>query len=154
MQISIGLGMNKEAVESVIGKGQFVGERYYYFNNEMAIEYTNNKMVRFIEFLGGIYGSLRPMIYCISVFDNLADEVETVLRDKNSGKIDDSEQGYSYRFYDISVGVYRERIPEDIKDMIEDMKSDGIPIEDNEDLKEEIRRANHWAAIGIGVKYL
>ena len=35
--------------------------------------------------------------------------------------------------------------------MIEEMKADGIPTEDNEDLAADIKRANHWATIGIGV---
>ena len=47
--ISIDFGMKKEVVESMIGKGEFVGQRYYYFNNEMAIQYnvssTNAKLL-------------------------------------------------------------------------------------------------------------
>lgn len=48
------------------------------------------------------------------------------------------------------MGVYREAGPEDIAEMIEEMKADGIPTEDNEDLAADIKRANHWATIGIG----
>ena len=32
--VSIYLGMEQAAVESVIGKGQPVGNRYYYYNSE------------------------------------------------------------------------------------------------------------------------
>ena len=35
--------------------------------------------------------------------------------------------------------------------MIEEMKADGIPTEDNEDLAADMRRANNWATIGVGV---
>lgn len=51
--ISIYLGMNRSAVETAIGKGQLVGTRYYYYDNDMAIDYSDNNTVEFIEFLGG-----------------------------------------------------------------------------------------------------
>ena len=69
------LGMEQFAVESIIGKGQLIGKRYYYFNNEMAIDYSQSGTVEFIEFLGGIEGTLRPVIYEVSAFDVEADEL-------------------------------------------------------------------------------
>ncbi len=149
--ISIYLGMSQSAVETAIGKGQFVGKRYYYYDNEMAIDYSNDKTVEFIEFLGGIDGSLHPVIYGVSAFDTLADELTDLLRQKNDGEINDSEQGYSFSFLNISVGVYREIRPSDVMEMIEEMKADGIPTENNEDVELEMRKANHWATIGVGV---
>ena len=62
-----------------------------------------------------------------------------------------SQQGYSCAFLNISVGVYREIVPSDVMEMIEEMKADGIPTENNEDVAEEMRKANHWATIGVGV---
>ena len=149
--VSIYLGMEQSAVESAIGKGQLAGKRYYYYNTEMAIDYSENKTVEFIEFLGGIDGSVHPVIYGVSAFDALADELANLLRQKNDGEIDDSEQGYSLAFLNISVGVYRERRPSDVMEMIEEMRADGIPTENNEDVAEEMRKANHWATIGVGV---
>ena len=149
--VSIYLGMDQSAVETAIGKGQLTGKRYYYYDNAMAIDYSESKTVEFIEFLGGIDGSLQPVIYGVSAFDTLADELVNLLRQKNDGEIDDSEQGYSFLFLNISVGVYRERRPSDVMEMIEEMKADGIPTEDNEDVAAEMRKANHWATIGVGV---
>ena len=149
--VSIYLGMDQSAVETAIGKGQLTGKRYYYYDNAMAIDYSENKTVEFIEFLGGIDGSVHPVIYGVSAFDTLADELVNLLRQKNDGEIDDSEQGYSFFFLNISVGVYRERRPSDVMEMIEEMKADGIPTEDNEDVAAEMRKANHWATIGVGV---
>ena len=54
-------------------------------------------------------------------------------------------------FSNISIGVYREIRPADVLEMMEEMKADGIPTEDNEDLAADMRRANHWATIGVGV---
>ena len=55
--VSICLGMEKKAVELALGVGEAIGNRYYYFNSEMAIDYQENK-VNFIEFLGGSMANL------------------------------------------------------------------------------------------------
>ena len=52
---------------------------------------------------------------------------------------------------EISVGVYREISPEDVRDMIEDAEEDGEPL-DEEDIAEETRRASHWNTVGVGIE--
>ena len=148
--VPVCLGMEKATVENAIGTGQLIGKRYYYYNNELAIDYTENGTVEFIEFLGGLEGSLQPTVYGVSVFGTDAEEVTELLKQKNDGEIADTEQGYSYSFPNISIGVYREIRPFDVLEMIEAMKADGIPTEDNEDLAADMHRANHWATIGVG----
>ena len=149
--VSIYLEMDQSAVETAIGKGQLAGKRYYYYDNNMAIDYSDDNTVEFIEFLGGIDGPVHPVIYGVSAFDAPADELTKLLRQKNDGEIDDSEQGYSYAFLNISVGVYRETRPSDGMEMIEEMKADGVSAGDNENVAEEMGKANHWATIGVGV---
>jgi len=150
-KFAVFLGMKRSEVEKVIGLGQAIGGRTYYYEDELAIDYDKNDKVEFIEFLGGIEGVLQPKIYGVSVFEANADELIDLLKQKNNGEADDTEQGYSYSFFNISVGVYREITPTDVLEMIEEMKADGIPTEDNEDLAADMRRANHWATIGVGV---
>lgn len=94
------LGMEQSDVESAIGKGQLIGKRYYYFDSEMAIDYSNDK-VEFIEFLSGIDGMLKPLIYGISAFEAKANDLLEVLKEKNTGVISDTENGYSYHFQNI-----------------------------------------------------
>ncbi len=147
--VSIRLGMEKRAVELALGTGEAIGNRYYYFNSEMAIDYQENK-VDFIEFLGGVDGKLKPTIYGVSAFDVEADELVDVLKTNNNGEICDEENGYSYQFSNISIGLYREAIPNEIAEMIEEAKSFGNPMSDDE-IQYEMKRANYWAAIGIGV---
>lgn len=146
--VSIRLGMEKAAVELALGAGEAIGNRYYYFNGEMAIDYRENK-VDFIEFLGGLDGKLKPAIYGVSVFDTNAAELVAVLKKNNNGEICDDENGYSYQFSNISIGVYREAIPDEITEMIEEAKNDGNPMSD-EDIQYEMKRANYWATIGCG----
>jgi len=88
---------------------------------------------------------------CQSAFDILTDELTDLLRQKNDGKIVDSEQGYSFSYLNISVGVYREMRPFDVMEMIKVMKADVIPIVNNKDIALEMRKTNHWATIGVGV---
>ena len=72
-----------------------------------------------------------------------------VLKVNNSDEICDTEKGYSYQFPNISVGVYREAIPEEITEMIEEATRFGNPLSSDE-IQNEMRRANHWATIGCG----
>lgn len=146
---SVCLGMEQSDVESAIGKGQLIGKRYYYFDSEMAIDYSNDK-VEFIEFLSGIDGILKPLIYGISAFEAQANYLLEVLKEKNTGVISDTENGYSYQFQNISVGVYREAVPKDINEMIEEAVSSGTPMSDDE-IRYEMKRADHWSTIGIGI---
>ena len=147
--VEIFLGMEQSAVETAIGKGQLIGKRCYYFNSEMAIDYSNNK-VEYIEFMCGVDGMLKPAIYGISAFETQANDLFEVLKERNNGAIGDNENGYSYQFQNISVGVYRESVPEEIKEMIEEAVSFGEPMSDHE-IEYEMKRANHWATIGVGV---
>ena len=147
--VAIYLGMEQSAVEAAIGKGQVIGKRCYYFYNGMALDYRNNK-VDFIEILGGVDGVLKPTIYGVSAFETQANDLFDVLKKQNNGVIRDSENGYSYQFENISVGVYREAVPKEIEEMIEEAASFGNPMSDDE-MQYEMKRANHWATIGIGV---
>ncbi len=146
--ISIYFGMEKSAVESALGIGEVAGNRCYYYNGEMAIDYQDNK-VDFIEFMGGVDGKLKPIIYGLSAFDVNAAELVDVLKANNNEEICDDENGYSYQFSNISIGVYREAIPDEITEMIEEAKGDGNPMSDN-DIAYEMKRANYWATIGSG----
>lgn len=146
--VSICFGMEKSAVELALGAGTVIGNRYYYFNDEMAIDYQENK-VDFIEFLGGVDGKLKPIIYGVSAFDVNAAELVDVLKINNNGEICDDENGYSYQFPNISIGVYREALLDEITEMIEEAKNDGNPMSDDE-IADERKRANHWATIGCG----
>ena len=146
--ISICFGMEKSAVELALGVGEKVGNRCYYFNGEVAVDYQNSK-VDFIEFISGVDGKLKPIIYGVSAFDVDAAELVDVLQTSNNGEICDDENGYSYQFANISVGVYREALPDEIAEMIEEAKNDGNPMSDDE-IEYEMKRANHWASIGVG----
>ena len=149
---SVSFGMKRAEVEVSIGAGQVVrGNEQYYYQNDMKDVYDKDEKVEFVEFLGGVDGFLKPMIYGVSAFDTDAEKLVELLTQKNAGTVRDGEQGYSYQFMEISVGLYREICPQDVLEMMEEMRADGIPIEGNADLEADRRRAEHWATIGFGV---
>ncbi len=145
------LGMKQAEAEQIVGKGQFARDRYYYYNSELAISYGKDGNIIFIEFLGGIDGQLKPIIYDVSAFDADADKVFELLKQHNGDAILDAERGYCYSFLNISVGVYRESTPENVTEMIEEAASFGDPMSD-EDIEYETKKAHHWASIGFGIK--
>ena len=116
----------------------------------MRFDFDDDGKVEFIEFLGGIDGKLQPTIYGVSVVQSKADTLYNILSDENHGEIDDSENGYSYGFLNISVGVFRPNIPKDVEEMIVEAEEDGKPM-DKEEMEDEMKKANYWATIGIGI---
>ena len=142
-------GMARSEVEFLIGAGQKIGTRYYYFNGEVAIDYNENK-VEFIEFLGGSDGTYQPMIYGVSVFGTTAEELIEILKTKNNGKICDIEDGHCYLFSNIGIGLYREATPKEISEMVEEAAAFGNPMSSDE-IEYESKRANRFATVGVGV---
>ncbi len=149
---TIALGDDKTVIEKVLGQGTQTGDRHYYFNANMAIDYNSNNQVEFIEFLGGIDGELHPLIYNVPVFETEAEELAKLLCEKNGSEGNDLENGYSLSFSSISIGVYRETTPKAVQEMIDEMKGLGISTDDNDDVRIEWRKANHWATIGVGIQ--
>ena len=93
---------------------------------------------------------LKPVIYGISAFQAQANDLFEVLKEQNNGVIGDTENGYAYQFQNTSVGVYREAVPKEVEEMIEESASFGNPMSDDE-IQYEMKRANHWATGGIGI---
>lgn len=103
-------------IKAVLGEPECVrNNSLYYFASELRIDIGKNDKAEFIEFLGGTDGALQPTIYGVPAFGTDADGLYKLLAEKNGGDINDSENGYSYAFLNISVGVYRESIPSDIE---------------------------------------
>ena len=143
---AVRLSDSRQAVEAVLGRPDFVRENsLYYFHHDLRIDFDSAAQVEFIEFLGGIDGTLQPVIYGVKAFEAGAEELLRLLEEKNQGPIMDNEHGIAYEFPNISVGIFRRRTPEDVKAML----TDGEPWAP-EDLEEEKKLAAHWATIGIG----
>lgn len=146
----IRLGCTSNELKSALGEPESLHKNStYYFGNELRIDFGADGRAEFIEFLGGTDGALQPMIYGVPAFKTGADELYALLAEKNGGEIDDSENGYSCAFLNISVGVYRESIPGNVEEMISEAERDGFPMS-AEDIAAERKKAEFWATIGIG----
>lgn len=144
------LGDSRLAAEAVLGAGDLMGNRWYYCQNQLAVEYDSQEKVKFIEFLGGIDGSLRPLLDGVSIFDGEAEEIAALLAEKNGGPPRDLENGHCLCYTAVSVGLFRERTPEDVREMEEEMRAEGIDPESSPDVADEWRMARHWSTIGMG----
>ena len=146
----IRLGCTPSELKAALGEPESLHKNStYYFGNELRVDFGTDGRAEFIEFLGGTDGALQPIIYGVPAFKTSADELYKLLAEKNGGEIDDSENGYSYAFLNISVGVYRESIPENVGEMIAEAEREGFPMS-AEDIAAERKKAEFWATIGIG----
>lgn len=101
---SINFLYSKEEVKLVLGRPYSVHRNsYYYFNNELRIDFNKRGLVEFIEILSGIDGKIQPKIYGAKAFQIEADALYKILKTKNGDEIDDSENGYSYSFLNTSI---------------------------------------------------
>ena len=147
---SITLGADRASVEVILGAGEKVDNRAYYFDSILCVEYDEAKKVSFIEVSCGDPGSsVTVTIYDEDIIKSGADPILQILTEKNRGEVE-NENGYSYTFFNLSVGVYLEITPDDYKELIEEMKANGDPVEGNPDVEADFWKATHWATIGIG----
>ena len=123
---------------------------WFYFHNELRLDFDSQGRVEFIELLGGPDGAFQPVIFGVEAFRAEPEAVYDLLKAKNSGLIDMSGNGYSCTFLNLETGIYRERVPEDVTEMIGEARAEGHPLTPEEiDYETGL---THWAAIGIGVK--
>lgn len=155
---NIRFGMTKDDVVAVLGRPFGYYEKsspriaqLFYYGNALRFDFDAGGRLVFMEFLSGSTGSLQPEIYGVPAFSVQADELVDLLTKQNGGNILDNENGYSYAFPNIGIGIYRESIPEDIAGMVHEAAAEGEPLS-NEDYQEELAKAIHWATIGLGEK--
>lgn len=148
----IAFGTAKEEIQKIFGQPDIVESSYYYFNDELRLDFDQEGKLAYIEFLDGVEGRLFPEIEGIPIFNLNAKDVLKKLKEKNGGTIDEEEDGYSYTFFNLSIGVSRGNTPKDIEEMIAQMKADGVDISGNEELEEEKKKAERWVTFGFGKK--
>jgi len=154
----IRFGMTRDEVVAELGRPFGYYEKsspritqLFYYGNALRFDFNAGGRLMFMEFLSGSTGSLQPEIYGVPVFSVQADELVDLLRQQNGGTVLDNENGYSYAFPNIGIGVYRESIPADIAEMVQEAKDEGRSLND-EEYQEELSKAIHWATIGLGEK--
>ncbi len=141
--------LGKPCSPSMDGKSR----RYFYCENNIAFDFDSENRLEFIEFLAGKEGPLNPHIYGEDAFELPADELVALLTTHNNGEIENNENGYSYGFKNISVGLYRESTPLAIEESRQEMIVEGCSNEEIEDyIAYERKRSDYWSCIGLGKK--
>ena len=147
----IRLGSTREGVEELLGRAEQEHSRsLYYFHSELHIVLDERNCVEFIELSGGPDGTLQAVLDDVKLFQAEPEQVYEWLKQKNNGEVLDNERSYGYAFLELSVGLYRESIPENVPEMIAEAKAEGHPLALDE-IDAEIRRT-YWACAGVGVK--
>ena len=148
---TISLGDTRADVEQTLSAPSHTQwNSLYCFANELRVDFDEEGRVEFIELLGGPDGKLQPVVFGLEAFQAEPETVVELLKEKNGGEFVDTEKGYSYAFKKLSVGLYRESIPENVTEMIEEAEAGGHPLS-AEDIEYEKRRT-HWATIGVGAE--
>ena len=146
---AVRLGDTRADVEQALGEGDHVRwNSLYYFNNELRVDFNGDGRVEFIELLGGPDGKLQPVIFGVEAFREPPEVVLALLKEKNGADFLDNEKGYCYTFKKLSVGLYRESVPENVAELMEE--ADGHPL--SEEYIEYEKRRTHWATIGVGAE--
>lgn len=147
---SILLGDDFNKVISVLGKPESDSDEdvYYYFNSNVQVFFNQNGLVEFIQFAYNEH--IDVIIDKINVFKESFDKLFDILSSKNGKMPEDNENGYSYYFHEISVGVTRDATPESVEEILSEMNVDSdIMVEDVEDEK---FKSTHLSSIGLGEK--
>lgn len=143
-------GSTKAQVREMLSEPEVWQECFYYFNNELKLEFNDRGELIWAEVLGGAEGELQPEIYGVSAFSADADALVALLTEKNAGEIDDWEAEYSYGFQEISVGIYRSTTPADVEESAAEAAAYGETV-DPEDHAAELEKARHFETIGVGI---
>ncbi|WP_316798403.1 hypothetical protein [Pedobacter frigidisoli] len=149
------LGQAKPDIEKLLGTPSANSnlQQLFYDHYELRIDLDHNENAEFIEFIYGPFQERTELsIYGINPFQIGADKLIEILKEKNKGKIDDSEAGYSYAFLNISVGIWRQSTEKGIDESIAEMKANQEYEENKDWLNEDLNKAKNFWTIGIGVK--
>ena len=152
---SIQLGASKKEVEALLKEPSSDSntKQFYYDHYEVRIDFDAHDRVEFIEFIYGPNPKRTQLnVYGIDPFKLDADALITLLSEKNDGPIDDSEAKFAYAFFNLSVGIWRDSIEENVQESIDELTKSGEYEENKEWLLEDLEKSKHFWTIGIGVK--
>lgn len=144
-------GASPQEADGVLGTPDQAGEnRRYYFDSELRLDFDRAGRLEFIECMGGPEATLQPELYGLPVFQTDAEELTELLKEKNGGDPVDEEEGFSYAFPAISVGLYRELTPAAVDEMVRELARIDLTAMSEFNLAAEILRAHRWETVGIG----
>jgi len=126
--------MTREEVAAAVGQpGPGSGPSVYYYHDScFQVNFDDEGKVTYIE-LSWCPSQFQVQWNEHSVFDLTADDVVRILTQEGPGV--EEEDGHSYVFYDMDVGLWRPVLPSDYQP---------------EDVMDEYRNGKYWTTIGVG----
>ncbi|MEZ2440693.1 hypothetical protein AB6805_03160 [Chitinophaga sp. RCC_12] len=147
----ISFGQTKNDLIRLLGNPDYEEENQIFYNNlDVRFDLDKNGLLEFIECQGPYSENSEFNIYGINPFKLPANELVTLLTNKNDGEIDDFEVPYSYSFLEISVGVWRATVPTDIAAAIAEMKADGSYEAAKEVMDQDLEKSGYFWTVAVG----
>ena len=149
---TVTLGEPKGCVERDLGLPSFSNaHRCSFFEGALRVGISEFGRVESIAFPFGAHSELLPTVYGRRVFEDKADEVAAILKEKNGGGFKTDGDGYFYCFYALGVRLSRDTVPKNVEKMIR-MTEGTTGAMRSEDIAFEMSRAEHWELIEIAEK--
>ncbi|MBP3610811.1 MAG: hypothetical protein J6J42_10820 [Lachnospiraceae bacterium] len=126
------------------------GNSYYYDSRNLRVDIDEKHQVEFIELSRDSDGMLQTVLCNVPVFENEVDEVLRQL--EKYGLVEERENGHLYVLTELDAALWRERTEADVDEFIEDMRADGIAVENNPDVEAEWKLAKYFQTVSIGRK--
>ncbi|MDM1061802.1 hypothetical protein HXZ62_04370 [Empedobacter falsenii] len=130
--------------------------------NEVDFNYTQYNLNIFfdendeVNFFGFYYGHLLRntiiSVYRINPFQIGSEELVKILKEKNNGYFENFDEEYTYLFYNISLGIWKQYTVADIENQIKFAKYEGIYEIEKKYLIQDLEMAKNYWEIGIGKK--
>lgn len=148
------LGDTRKTIEQLLGPPTSIGgTEGFYDQYEFRVDYSKQGKAEFIEFIFGPFPQRTKLsIYGVDPFATKAEELTALLTEKNNGEVDKTEEPYSLTFLNTSIGVWRDAVPANIEEWIQETKDTGRYEFEKEDLTFELEKAQYFWTIGIGIE--
>ncbi len=138
-----------EQVRAVLGEPEDA-DHIFYQGSDIAVRFDKEGRVECIEFLGGADSTLQPKLFGIYPLRADADTVYQLLHGQNGDDIDASQAEYRYAFCTLGISLYRDSTPQDVENLIQEVRDSGREPNTDEDVALERWQASHWSALGVG----
>lgn len=149
---AVKLGESKGCVERDLGLPSFSNaHRCSFFDGALRINISEFGLVEAIAFPFGAHSELSPTVYGTRVFEDPADRVAALLKEKNGENLRTDADGYFYRFDELGLWLRRDTVPKDVREMIRTNADTGQAMRPA-DVAFEMRRAERWEQIEIAGK--
>lgn len=141
------LGATIEQTMQILGQCERLDDACYFEEGDIAI-FMENEFIDYIELRRSDNQNMLVTLDELDIFRTEKKEVLHQLASKNlEPPVEDDESGKS--FENLGISVYTSISQEEVEEMIEEAKADGVYEEMLEDIQRDMERAKYVETVGI-----